>query len=187
LITNRRFSAGQHKFLFQLILGDSVFESFGAPNLKRFFSGATFSGKQKLYKRKDAVLESIGKKGDERKISRVQLMNSFGENILSRLRLLVQQSGKSLDDIFNQFDSDGSGELSRTEFRKALRALNLGLTILDINEIIRLVDVADLTGHTRYDKVEGDGKIAYDEFAAKLYNMPANETRMLQRANGRLV
>lgn len=89
LITNRKFSAGQLKFLFQLILGDSVFESFGAPNLKRFFSGATFTGKQKIYKRRDAVLESIGKKGDERKISKVQLMNSFGENILSRLRLLV--------------------------------------------------------------------------------------------------
>lgn len=114
-------------------------------------------------------------------------MNSFGENILSRLRLLVQQSGKSLDEIFSQYDTDGSGELSRSEFRKALRALNLGLTILEINEIIRLVDVADLTGHTRYDKIEGDGKISYDEFAAKLYNMPANETRMLQRANGRLV
>lgn len=114
-------------------------------------------------------------------------MNSFGENILSRLRLLVKQSGKSLDDIFNQFDTDGSGELTRTEFRKALRAMNLGLTILEINEIITLVDQADLTGHTRYDKVEGDGKIDYDEFAAKLYNMPANETRMLQRANGRLV
>lgn len=67
-------------------------------------------------------------------------MNSFGENILSRLRLLVKQSGKSLDDIFNQFDTDGSGELTRTEFRKALRAMNLGLTILEINEIITLVD-----------------------------------------------
>ena len=139
-----------------------MFESFGAPNLKRFFAGAKFTGKQKLYKRRDPVLESIGKKGDDRKMAKVQLMNSFGENILSRLRLLVQQSGQSLDAVFSQFDTDGSGELSRTEFRKALRALNLGLTILEINEIIRLVDVADLTGHTRYDKVEGDGKINID-------------------------
>lgn len=114
-------------------------------------------------------------------------MNSFGENILSRLRILVQQSGKSLDDIFNQFDTDGSGALSRVEFRKALRAMNLGLSILEINEIITLVDQKDLTGHSRYDKVQGDGKIDYDEFADKLYYMPPNEQRMLQRANARLV
>ena len=67
-------------------------------------------------------------------------MSSFGENILSKLRILIQQSGCSLDDIFNQFDTDGSGELTRVEFRKALRAMNLGLTILEINEIITLVD-----------------------------------------------
>ena len=65
--------------------------------------------------------------------------------------------------------------------------MNLGLTILEINEIITLVDQVDLKGHSRYDKVEGDGKIDYDEFAGKLYNMPPNEARMLQRANGRLV
>ena len=99
----------------------------------------------------------------------------------------MQQSGLSLDDIFNRFDTDGSGELTRTEFRKALRAMNLGLTILEISEIIELIDSKDLTGHTRYDKVEGDGNIDYDEFASKVYNMPANEKRMLQRANGRLV
>jgi Ca2+-binding EF-hand superfamily protein len=86
-------------------------------------------------------------------------MNSFGENILSRLRILVQQSGKSLDEIFNQFDTDGSGELTKGEFRKALRSMNLGLTILEINEIITLVDKKDLKGHSRYDKVEGDSKI----------------------------
>ena len=62
----------------------------------------------------------------------------------------------------------------RVEFRKALRAINLGLIIMEINEIITLVDEKDLKGHSRYDKVEGDGKIDYDEFADKLYNMPEN-------------
>jgi len=50
------------------------------------------------------------------------------------------------------------------EFRKALRAMNLGLSILEINEIIELVDSKDLTGHTRYDLVQGDGKIDSLEF-----------------------
>jgi hypothetical protein len=41
-----------------------------------------------------------------------------------------------LDDIFSKFDENGSGELTQYEFRKALRSLNIGLTILEINEII---------------------------------------------------
>ena len=65
--------------------------------------------------------------------------------------------------------------------------MNLGLAILEINEIIELVDTVDVSGHTRYDLVEGDGKIDHKEFATKLFNMPANEVRMLQRVNRRLV
>jgi hypothetical protein len=34
--------------------------------------------------------------------------------------------------------------------------------------------------------VQGDGKISYDEFAEKLYNIPENEKRMIQRANEKL-
>ncbi len=34
--------------------------------------------------------------------------------------------------------------------------------------------------------MQGDGKISYDEFAEKLYNIPENEKRMIQRANEKL-
>jgi Ca2+-binding EF-hand superfamily protein len=44
-----------------------------------------------------------------------------------------------------------------------------------------------VTKHSRYKKVEGDGKIGYDEFANKLYNMPANEERLLLRATQKLM
>ena len=64
--------------------------------------------------------------------------------------------------------------------------MNLGLSILEINEIIELVDSKDLKNHSRYDLVEGDGKIDHNEFKSKLYDMPANEKRMLQRAHARL-
>jgi len=129
--------------------------------------------------KKDKALEAIGKKGDAKKITKAMLVQSFGESILARLRVLIQQSGKSVDDIFTKFDSDGSGALSSVEFRKALRAMNLGLSILEINEIIELVDSVDLSGHTRYDLVQGDGKIDSLEFRQKLYDLPANEKRML--------
>lgn len=64
------------------------------------------------------------------------------------------------------------------EFRKALRALNLGLSILEINEIIELVDSKDVSGHTRYDLVQGDGKINHEEFRGKLMSMPPTEVRL---------
>ena len=70
---------------------------------------------------------------------------------MPRLRLLFHQSGKSLDEIFNKFDENGSGELTLKEFRKALRSLNIGLTILEINEIIELVDSKDINRQTRHD------------------------------------
>ena len=34
--------------------------------------------------------------------------------------------------------------------------------------------------------MQGDGKISYDEFAEKLYNIPENEKRKIQRANEKL-
>ena len=132
-------------------------------------------------------MESIGKQGAAKQTLKAPLLQSFGESILARLRILVQQTGKSVEEIFSQFDTDGSGSLNRTEFRKALRAMNLGLSIIQINEIIELCDSKDLKGHTRYDAVKGDGTINYNEFKEKLYDVPENEVRMMQRANERLV
>ena len=65
--------------------------------------------------------------------------------------------------------------------------MNLGLSIIQINEIIELCDSKDTVGHTRYSAVKGDGSINYNEFKDKLYDMPENEVRMMQRANERLV
>lgn len=55
--------------------------------------------------------------------------------------------------VFRQADVDGSGSLSRHEFRDALKAAELGLTRKDINLIMSHVDV------------DGDGVITYAEFA----------------------
>ena len=49
-----------------------------------------------------------------------------------------------------------------------------------------MVDKKDIKGHTRYDLVKGDGKIDFDEFASKLYNIPENENRMIERSKEKL-
>lgn len=54
--------------------------------------------------------------------------------------------------VFNKADTDGSGTLSRHEFKECLRAAELGLTRKDINVILSQVDV------------DRDGVVSYEEF-----------------------
>lgn len=54
--------------------------------------------------------------------------------------------------VFNKADTDGSGTLSRHEFKECLKAAELGLTRRDINLILSQVDV------------DKDGVVSYEEF-----------------------
>ena len=67
-------SRSQIQMIFKEILHDSVFDSISLSNFRRFFQQSTFTGKQRLFTKKDAQLMSIGKKGDQRRISKAQLV-----------------------------------------------------------------------------------------------------------------
>ena len=54
-------------------------------------------------------------------------------DIVNRLRSIIGASDKSIEQIFNDFDEDGSGTLNTKEFRNALRKLGLGLTSKEID------------------------------------------------------
>ena len=51
----------------------------------------------------------IGKKGDAAKLTKATLVQPFSESILARLRVLINQAGVSVDEVFRRFDTDGSG------------------------------------------------------------------------------
>lgn len=81
----------------------------------------------------------------------------------SRHFLLHGMSGDDLEavlqEMFRQADVDGSGELSRKEFSKALRESGLGLTRKEINVLLAEVDANE------------DGMVSYAEFLPLCFNL----------------
>ena len=82
-------------------------------------------------------------------------LSKWETDIMEKIRSVLGTSQKSLREIFNELDSDGSGTLTANEFRNGIRKLNLGLTSREIDQIMARVDK------------NGDGKINYQEFASK--------------------
>jgi len=81
--------------------------------------------------------------------------SQWNSNIIEKLRVLIQSSTKSLDQIFAEFDEDGNGFITSNEFRNAIRKLGLGLTSRDIDQLMAKIDT------------NSDGRIDYSEFMSK--------------------
>jgi len=100
------------------------------------------------------------------------------EGVRDMARSLVRGMDKEelervLHTIFQAFDTDGSGSLSRDEFVKALQSMELGLTRREVNCVL-----------SQYD-TNRDGQISYNEFVpfafdllARLGEMRIVETQM---------
>ncbi len=67
----------------------------------------------------------------------------------------MRSANKSLKEIFSDFDHDHWGTISNVEFRNALRDLNLGLSLEEIDVLQNLCDENQ------------DGLINYEEFIKK--------------------
>ena len=61
--------------------------------------------------------------------------------------------------MFNLFDEDGNGKVDKTEFRRGLHGLHIGLTDPQIDSLLSMVDK------------NGDGEIDYLEFAENIGGM----------------
>ena len=92
---------------------------------------------------------------------------------MEKLRQIIRTSPLSFEQVFNEFDSDGNGFITRVEFRNALRKLNLGLTAREIDKVMLRIDTNQ------------DGKIDYKEFAAKFKNTEL-DLRLKERAKDRM-
>eukprot|EP01050_Picozoa_sp_SAG11_P025106 SAG11_NODE_5560_length_1525_cov_2.044881_2_plen_281_part_01 len=64
--------------------------------------------------------------------------------------------GASLRDAFNAFDDSGDGLISTAEFRRGLDSLRMGLTLREVEDLIRHFDT------------DGDGRISFREFRREL-------------------
>ncbi len=85
----------------------------------------------------------------------------------------MRLSKKSLKQIFEEFDADGSGKISLLEFKNAFRKLGIGLTSQDIDYLVNYCDK------------DRDGEVDYEEFASK-FRPNVSESILIKRTKGKL-
>ena len=103
-------------------------------NFKAFsnsLNGLKFTGSQSVVLRPNP-----NNKGGMTTTIQNGLNPEWERDIIRRLRSIIISSGKSIQQVFDDFDEDGSGTLTTKEFRNALRKLGLGLTSKEIDKIM---------------------------------------------------
>ena len=71
----------------------------------------------------------------------------------------IVNSGNEIRQQFDFFDKDGSGKVSKSELKKALKELNEKISKTELKRMIKEADV------------DGDGEIDFDEFSKILSNV----------------
>lgn len=59
-----------------------------------------------------------------------------------RLNSLLRTSSKPLEQVFREIDTQNSGQITESQFRAALRGLNLGLSSVEIDQLVLRSDLA---------------------------------------------
>ena len=87
-----------------------------------------------------------------------------GKDVPTKVRRVLQRiirdaswSDQSLQDLYNQFDEDGDGSVSSTEFCKFFSALHIRITADEMDQVMNVLDQ------------NGDGIISFDEFIAVVH------------------
>jgi EF-hand domain pair len=151
--------------LWTQIAGKRSQPSISKDHFYRYFSGLPFSGKVRIRPgttgsiRRPDMRATIGKRALLQSSS-----NGFGNALtvepdlsdtVSKVRQVLQASNKTLEEVFKEFDLDGNGVLSNMEFRQGIRKLNLGLTLMEIDDLLNYCDS------------NNDGLIDWQEFSNK--------------------
>ncbi len=80
---------------------------------------------------------------------------NFQELIFEKLRQILHASQIPIEQLFASIDKDKSGDISNLEFINAIRNLNLGLNLREIEDLLLHSDS------------NNDGKIDFREFTRK--------------------
>lgn len=73
-------------------------------------------------------------------VSQSSSSSQWETDIFEKLRQIIRTSPLNFEQIFKEFDSDGNGFITQTEFRNAIRKLNLGLTSREIDKLMLRID-----------------------------------------------
>lgn len=77
------------------------------------------------------------------------------KKLFDKLRQIILASNTPVEKFFKSIDTDGSGQVSNLEFINAIRGLNIGLNLKEIEDLIMYCDT------------NGDGMISFQEFVQK--------------------
>jgi len=139
LFDKQKFTGAQYvtKYFFSLSLNNNLnrTQNFGKTNkvtnfTDKFIPGNTYN------------TENISKEERQRKL-------------FDKLRQILLASNIPIEKFFKEMDVDKSGDVSNLEFINAIRKLNLGLNLKEIEDLIMYVDSNQ------------DGKISFQEFIRK--------------------
>ena len=72
------------------------------------------------------------------------------EYLLASLKEALTRSSSRCLDLFAYFDEDGNGEISKEEFRKAIRAFGFEATDLELDAVFEALDFVDHSGTLSY-------------------------------------
>jgi len=183
-ITSERFKKSEIQKLWRQLVDPSAPDSIDRYQFRSHFEGMPYRGTSSVKcsrptagVARSQTASSVGSKNTIQSRATIQTTTSSSSqwrtNVMERLRVLIQTSPKSLDEIFHEFDEDGNGYITQVEFRNAIRKLGLGLSSRDIDQLM-----------VRFDTNE-DGKIDYSEFMAK-FKETSYDSRMQMRAKTRM-
>ena len=78
-----------------------------------------------------------------------QLLSSqasrWESEIINKVKRFIRQTGKSIESVFTQIDSDHSGNISIDEFERALKLIGIQLTQAELRKFLMRID-ADASG-----------------------------------------
>lgn len=178
-LTSERFKKAEIQRLWQQLASEDSPDAMDRYRFREHFESMSYKGSSSV-----GTLNSLGqsnavslKASTQKSRTTIKTVTSsssqWDNNVLERLRVIIAASTKSIEQIFNEFDEDGNGYVTLVEFRNAIRRLGLGITSREIDTLMQRIDT------------NGDGKIDYQEFAAK-FKDNSYDARMAARAANRM-
>ena len=174
-LTSERFKRAEIQRLWKQLASEDSPDQLDRFKFREHFEGMSYRGNStvgslsSLGQSTSTSLRSTNQKSKTTIQTATSSSSQWENNIIERLRVIIAASNKTLPEIFAEFDEDGNGQITSVEFRNALRRLGLGITSREIDQVMERIDS------------NGDGKINYEEFAAK-FKSSSFDSRMAARA-----
>ena len=144
-LSNDRFNAAQVHTMWQALSEGGKIDKY---QFRRHFGDLRYTGRQLLTARPSSA------RADHRAKS-TAASAKWEFNLIEKLKGHLRITERPLTEVFQQFEPNADGFIHQTEFRQAIRRLNLGLSAREIDQLMQRIDE------------DRDGRISFDEFAAK--------------------